>query len=148
MLAAKFRRKGGWIPAFAGMVNYLYLMPGPQQNIFTQTFIFLSSFDICNFYKRDILFGPDCKIILPDRYRINGNIDISQINMNNVDHIEIVEGPLSVNYGTDALAGTINIITKKSQKETFSVSSNNYYESTGQYNFSGRIGYRKNKKSL
>ncbi|WKZ74565.1 MAG: TonB-dependent receptor [Vicingaceae bacterium] len=92
--------------------------------------------------------GQNVKILIdgvPVTGRLNGNIDISQINMNNVEHIEIVEGPLSVNYGTDALAGTINIITKKSQKETFSVSSNNYYESIGQYNFTGRIGYRKNK---
>ena len=29
------------------------------------------------------------------------------------EQIEIVEGPLSVNYGTDALAGTINLISKK-----------------------------------
>lgn len=95
--------------------------------------------------------GQNVKILVdgvPVTGRLNGNIDISQINMNNVERIEIVEGPLSVNYGTDALAGTINIITKKTQKETFSVSSNNYYESTGQYNFSGRIGYRKNKNII
>lgn len=95
--------------------------------------------------------GQNVKILVdgvPVTGRLNGNIDISQINMNNVERIEIIEGPLSVNYGTDALAGTINIITKKSQKETFSISSNNYYESTGQYNFSGRIGYRKNKTIL
>ena len=44
---------------------------------------------------------------------MNGNIDLSQINLNNVEQIEIIEGPLSTIYGTDALAGTINIITKK-----------------------------------
>lgn len=38
---------------------------------------------------------------------------LSQIDINNVDRIEIVEGPMSVIYGTDALAGVINIITKK-----------------------------------
>ncbi len=95
--------------------------------------------------------GQNVKILvdgIPVTGRLNGNIDISQINMNNVERIEIIEGPLSVSYGTDALAGTINIITKKTQKETFSVSSTNYYESTGQYNFSGRIGYRKNKNII
>ncbi len=71
--------------------------------------------------------------------RVNGNIDISQINMNNVERIEIVEGPLSVNYGTDALAGTINIITKKFQKPSSSASVSSYYESNGQYNLSGRL---------
>ncbi|MEO0075722.1 MAG: TonB-dependent receptor, partial [candidate division WOR-3 bacterium] len=90
--------------------------------------------------------GQNVKILIdgvPVTGRLNGNIDISQINMNNVERIEIIEGPLSVNYGTDALGGTINIITKKSQKETFSISSNNYYESNGQYNSTGRIGYNK-----
>ena len=47
--------------------------------------------------------------------RLNGNIDLSQINLNNVERIEIVEGPLSVEYGTDALAGTINLITKSTE---------------------------------
>lgn len=71
--------------------------------------------------------------------RVNGNIDISQINMNNVERIEIVEGPLSVSYGTDALAGTINIITKKFEKPSCTGSVSTYYESIGQYNFSGRV---------
>ncbi len=92
--------------------------------------------------------GQNVKILIdgvPVTGRLNGNIDLSQINMNNVERIEVIEGPLSVNYGTDALGGTINIITKKTQKETFSFSSNNYYESIGQYNFNGKIGYKKNK---
>ncbi|SKB77204.1 outer membrane receptor for ferrienterochelin and colicins [Parapedobacter luteus] len=38
---------------------------------------------------------------------------LSQIDVNNIDRIEVVEGPMSVIYGTDALAGVINIITKK-----------------------------------
>lgn len=64
--------------------------------------------------------GQNIKILIdgvPMIGRQNGNLDLSQINMNNVDHIEIVEGPLSVNYGTDALGGAINIITKKTQKK-------------------------------
>lgn len=38
---------------------------------------------------------------------------ISQIDVNTIERIEIVEGPMSVIYGTDALAGVINLITKK-----------------------------------
>ncbi len=37
---------------------------------------------------------------------------LSQIDINTIDRIEIVEGPMSVIYGTDALAGVINLITK------------------------------------
>lgn len=95
--------------------------------------------------------GQNIKILIdgvPMIGRLDGNIDVSQINMNNVERIEIIEGPLSVIYGTDALGGTINIITKKSQKEKFSFSSNNYYESNGQYNFDGRIAYQKKKSFI
>jgi outer membrane receptor for ferrienterochelin and colicins len=38
---------------------------------------------------------------------------LSQIDINSIERVEIVEGPMSVVYGTDALAGVINIITKK-----------------------------------
>lgn len=92
--------------------------------------------------------GQNIKILIdgvPMIGRMNGNIDLSQINMNNVERIEIIEGPLSVNYGTDALGGTINIITKKSQRKSFNISSSNYYESIGQYNFTGKIGFSKAK---
>lgn len=44
----------------------------------------------------------------------SGNQQIlSQIDVNTIERVEIVEGPMSVTYGTDALAGVINIITKK-----------------------------------
>lgn len=39
-------------------------------------------------------------------------IDIDQIPMDNVDHIEVVKGPNSALYGERAVAGVINIITK------------------------------------
>jgi len=41
---------------------------------------------------------------------------LSQIDINSIEKIEIVEGPMSVIYGSDALAGVINIITKKGLK--------------------------------
>jgi len=37
---------------------------------------------------------------------------LTQIDINSIERIEVVEGPMSVVYGTDALAGIINIITK------------------------------------
>ncbi len=52
----------------------------------------------------------------------NGNgADLSQINMANVERIEIVEGPMAVNYGANALAGVVNIITKKPVKDSFNL---------------------------
>jgi outer membrane receptor for ferrienterochelin and colicins len=87
--------------------------------------------------------GQNVKILIdgvPMIGRLDGNIDLSQINMNTIERIEIVEGPLSVNYGTDALAGTINLITRKDQKDDLQLEWNGYYESVGQYNTDARIG--------
>lgn len=38
---------------------------------------------------------------------------LNQVDINSIDHVELVEGPMSVSYGTDALGGVINLITKK-----------------------------------
>lgn len=84
--------------------------------------------------------GENVKIMIdgvPVIGRQNGNIDLNQINLNDVERIEVVEGPLSVNFGTNALAGTINIITKKQSKEKTSFMLNSYNETIGTYNLSG-----------
>ncbi len=88
------------------------------------------------------LSGENVKIMIdgvPVIGRQDGNIDLNQINMNNIERIEIVEGPLSVNYGSNALAGTINLITKKDSKKKYDASVNTYYESVGQYNIDAGI---------
>lgn len=90
--------------------------------------------------------GENVKIMIdgvPVIGRQDGNIDLNQINLNNVERIEIIEGPLSVNYGTNALAGTINIITKKDQEDKINLGLNTYYESVGQYNLDGQFSYAK-----
>jgi outer membrane receptor for ferrienterochelin and colicins len=95
--------------------------------------------------------GQNVKILIdgvPMIGRLNGNIDVSQINLNNIERIEIIEGPLSVNYGTDALAGTINLITKKEQKDQVKLELNSYYETVGQYNFDGSIGWKVGKGTV
>jgi len=74
--------------------------------------------------------------------RLNGNIDISQLNLYNADHIEIIDGPMSVIYGSNALAGVVNIITKENKNDKFSAHVNTYLESVGVYNFDGGISSR------
>jgi len=64
------------------------------------------------------LSGQNVKILLDGlpllgRQGANNEININQIDINSIERIEIVEGPMSVVYGADALAGVINIITKK-----------------------------------
>ncbi|MEP1487411.1 MAG: TonB-dependent receptor [Algibacter sp.] len=45
---------------------------------------------------------------------LGNNIDLTQINLDDVERIEIVEGAMGVEYGANAVSGVINIITKKS----------------------------------
>jgi len=89
--------------------------------------------------------GQNVKILIdgvPVIGRLDGQIDLNQINLNNIERIEIVEGPLSVNYGSNALAGTINIITKKDQKQKVSVGIDSYNESIGKFNLESRLGFK------
>lgn len=88
------------------------------------------------------LSGEHIKILIdgvPVIGRQNGNIDLGQLNLQNVDHIEIIEGPMSVVYGSNALAGAINIITKKNIRPKLSSSINTYYESVGNYNIDASV---------
>lgn len=45
--------------------------------------------------------------------RSAGTLDLSRISVNNIERIEIVKGASSCLYGSEALAGVVNIITKK-----------------------------------
>jgi len=44
--------------------------------------------------------------------RTAGTLDLSRISVNNIDRIEVVKGASSSLYGSEALAGVVNIITK------------------------------------
>ena len=94
------------------------------------------------------LSGENVKILVdgvPMIGRLNGSIDLSQINLSDVERIEVVEGPLSVSYGSNALAGTINIITKKGQKKPFSANAKIYTENIGTTNVDAGLGFSKGK---
>ena len=77
---------------------------------------------------------------VPVTGRKNGNIDLGQLNLNNVERIEVVKGPMSVLYGSDALGGVINIITKKPVSSKINASINTAYEATGVYNADAGFG--------
>ncbi|HZF68886.1 MAG TPA: TonB-dependent receptor [Gemmatirosa sp.] len=44
--------------------------------------------------------------------RINGMLDLSRLPTQNVERIEIVKGPQSTLYGSDAMGGVVNVITR------------------------------------
>jgi len=73
--------------------------------------------------------NQDQTLILIDGKRftgeVGGNFEIDRLPVNNIERIEIVRGPVSAMYGTDALGGVINIITRKPDK--FSIEINPQY---------------------
>jgi len=86
--------------------------------------------------------GDNVKILIdgvPVIGRVNGNIDLSQIDLSKIDHIEVVEGPMSVIYGSNALAGVINLITKQNLYSKWKFGAEAYHESSGtdNINFEG-----------
>lgn len=90
------------------------------------------------------LSGSKIKILVdgvPMIGRLDGNIDLGQINLNDIERVEVVEGPMAVQYGTDAVAGTINLITKRKSTNQVDVNLNGYYETVGRYNFDGSVGF-------
>tara|TARA_B100000401_G_C52803818_1_gene720051 strand:+ start:14 stop:1927 length:1914 start_codon:yes stop_codon:yes gene_type:complete len=80
------------------------------------------------------LLGLDSRYILilvdgqPINGKFNNRVSLDQIQTYNVDKIEIVKGPSSSLYGSEAMAGVINIITTNELFEKsydFSVRANN-----------------------
>lgn len=83
------------------------------------------------------LGGQNVKLLIdgvPVIGRQDGNIDLAQIDLTGIERAEIVEGPLSVNYGTNALAGTINLITRKGSGRPATLKASVYAEHIGRLN--------------
>lgn len=92
--------------------------------------------------------GQNIKILMngvPVIGRLNGNIDVSQINLSLVERIEIIEGPMSALFGTDALGGVINIITRNAAKKGTETRANLYVDGLGNYNADLTLSQRLSK---
>ncbi len=78
-------------------------------------------------------------LILVDGRRINspslGMFDAGDVLLDNIERVEVVKAPLSALYGSDAVSGVINIITKEpgGDKKSFSASAGSF--DTQQYKF-------------
>jgi len=71
---------------------------------------------------------PNFTLILLDGVKLNdpnnsrgGSFDLSTLSTDNVEKIEIVKGPQSAVYGSDAIAGVVNIITFKGEGPNLSL---------------------------
>jgi iron complex outermembrane receptor protein len=65
-----------------------------------------------------------------------------------VEKVEIIHGPASFLYGSNAMAGVINIITKKQHDEGLKVNVGASYGSYNTQKYYGTVGYKKDKLSL
>lgn len=109
------------------------------------------------------LFGLDAqyfKILVDNIPLINdeglgNNTDLTQINLDDIQQIEIIEGSMGVEYGANAVSGIINVITKKSSKYKWEITPYIQEETIGdEYNFSDegrhiqslKIGHNFNSK--
>ena len=63
---------------------------------------------------------------------ISNNVDLSRINMSRVKRIEVLDGAASSLYGSDAIAGVINIITDQPTQQFVGVTSDTRVSGYGQ----------------
>lgn len=93
-------------------------------------------------------FGGNAVLFLVDGERLAGetldNIDYNRLNMSNVERIEIVKGAASSLYGSNAVGGVVNIISKM-PAEPWTVNLNGRYGAYNEQRYGGTIGFNVGK---
>ncbi|MEI8224656.1 MAG: TonB-dependent receptor [Bacteroidota bacterium] len=110
----------------------------------------VSGLDVSQFGTRTSITmqGMDAKYVLflVDGERIagevNGDIDYSMLNLENIERIEVIKGASSSLYGSNAIGGVINIITKKIT-EPFDAKFYSRYSKYNELFSGGGIGVKK-----
>jgi len=69
-----------------------------------------------------------------------GTADVSKIPLNNIERIEVVKGSGSVLYGSGAMAGTINIITKRPERGETALKASAGYGTQSSYHIAAEQG--------
>ncbi|MBU1711356.1 MAG: TonB-dependent receptor [Proteobacteria bacterium] len=69
-----------------------------------------------------------------------GSADISHIPLNSIEKIEVIKGPGSLLYGSGAMGGTVNIITKRPKREGTSLLAGIGYGTQDTYSISAENG--------
>lgn len=88
--------------------------------------------------------GANYVLFLIDGERIAGeardNIDYDRLNVANIERIEVVKGAASALYGSNAIGGVVNIITKKATKP-WQLNLNGRYGSLNEQRYGGSLGF-------
>ncbi|HEX3386670.1 MAG TPA: TonB-dependent receptor plug domain-containing protein, partial [Mucilaginibacter sp.] len=85
-------------------------------------------------------------VLVSDPSGLGGAFDIRLLSIDQIDHIEILKGGQSTLYGSDAVAGVINIITKKNASRSPGINGVLTY---GSYNtFKGSLGLNAQQKNI
>ncbi len=89
-------------------------------------------------------------LILVNGRRLNGdlsgNVDLQRINPSNIEHIEVLSGAASSLYGSDAIGGVINIITKNTTSP-LSVETNTKYDTYKAFTQQANVDFNTKKFS-
>jgi len=80
--------------------------------------------------------------VLGGQYQGAATADLDMIPVASIDHIEVLQEGAAAQYGTDAIAGVVNIIMKHNKSGgTASVTGGQYFEQGGAtYDFNGNFG--------
>lgn len=79
--------------------------------------------------------------------RSAGVLDLSRISVGNIERIEIVKGASSALYGSEAMGGVINVITKRPEKDIFSGTLSYRYATFNTNDGNANVLWKKNKFS-
>lgn len=94
-------------------------------------------------------FGGNSVLFLIDGERLAGetldNIDYNRLNLDNVERVEIIKGAASSLYGSNAVGGVVNIISKGAT-EPWSVNLNARYGAHNEQRYGGSAGFNINNR--
>ncbi len=76
-----------------------------------------------------------------------GVLDLSRISVGNIDRIEILKGASSALYGSEAMGGVINVITKKPKKDMLSGNFSYRYATFNTNDLNANLLWKKNRFS-
>ncbi len=93
-------------------------------------------------------FGGSSILFLVDGERMAGetldNVDYSRLNLDNVERVEIVKGAASTLYGSQAVGGVVNIITRV-KDEPWTLNLNTRYGSHNEWRHGGTFSLQQGK---